>query len=415
MLVIMLSLPLLFLLERTPADAGVSIIVILCLINSFKNSEFKWLSPHWMQLCFIFSVSLALLALFSQKPAHAFVESLIWLRFPLFCAAASNLFRKYPEMLKMQVLLTSICALIMCLILSAELLYNFSTWSYIGAHGGRLTWPYGDAVSGNYFAKFCLCTLVLFTVNYGLELTGKNNREGDFTTKMHIQGAFILTVFLFMILTGERMNSIVLTSVCGAAFFLTCFDKPKILVTAVTLLAVIFGALIAIQPVIFFKFIINFMAQVYNFPSTGYWHLWATGIDGFLGNKLLGLGTSNFRHLCQSIEVVLSPIQRCDNHPHNFLIQSFAEGGLFGGFLYTAVITSIILTLYKSRQESGYHKVLWLIPFILFFPLRTNADLFGQWNNLMLWYSIAQALAISQQPKIVISDLFRFVLYFGRK
>lgn len=404
---LLLSLPFLFLIERTPADFGVSMIVILFLANSINGRIFTWDFPIWIKLCLVYSFSLAILGIFSEKPSHAIIESLIWLRFPLFCAAAVSLFTRFPNFLRMQLLLTAFGSIIMCLILFAELTYNFETWSNVGAFGGRLTWPYGDAVSGNYLAKFCLCILVLASTNYGVELRKKSSGSSFFPSFSHLHGVYLLFVFIFIVLTGERMNTIVLTSACGIAFFLTCLDRPKILLCVGTVLILVFATLVIIQPVIFFKFIYNFGFQVLNFSSTGYWHLWATGIDGFLSNKTLGLGTGNFRHLCEDIVVVVTPLQRCDNHPHNFLIQSFSEGGILGGLLYMSVITSIFLHVYKFKRESDYHKTIWIIPVILFFPFRTNSDLFGQWNNLMLWYSIAQALAISRLPGTLVSDLFR--------
>ena len=81
-------------------------------------------------------------------------------------------------------------------ILTAEFLIE-------GQKGGRLTWPYGDAVPGNYLAKV---GLPAFTVMVALAV-GAKPRIASF------MGVLALLSILISILTGERINFLI--RACG--------------------------------------------------------------------------------------------------------------------------------------------------------------------------------------------------------
>ena len=57
---------------------------------------------------------------------------------------------------------------------------------------------------------------------------------------------------------------------------------------------------------------------------------------------------------------------------------------------------SIIVKCFEARATNRHdlYSVAWVIPFALFWPIRSSADFFGQWNNIFLWSAVALALAV---------------------
>ena len=86
--------------------------------------------------------------------------------------------------------------LIMCGILTAEILIE-------GQKGGRLMWPYGDKVPGNYVAKV---GLPVFTVMVALAVSVRGRIAA-------LAGVVALATMIISIMTGERINFLI--RACG--------------------------------------------------------------------------------------------------------------------------------------------------------------------------------------------------------
>ena len=49
----------------------------------------------------------------------------------------------------------------------------------------------------------------------------------------------------------------------------------------------------------------------------------------------------------------------------------------------------------RAAEWRFLYSAAWVIPFALFWPIRSSADFFGQWNNIFLWSAVALALAVA--------------------
>jgi len=82
--------------------------------------------------------------------------------------------------------------LAMCVILAAEILI-------VGANQGRLSWPYGDLVPGNYLAKACLpAFLVVVAI-----ATSSNGWTASWAA------IIALISIVASVMTGERVNFLI--------------------------------------------------------------------------------------------------------------------------------------------------------------------------------------------------------------
>lgn len=399
--IIWILLPFLYLIERSPADIGLSLIVLLFIVRSAIRGDWQWMKIRWWQTCFMLAFVAAVSGAASALPLISVFESIAWLRFPLFAVTSAYLLSQYKKTSYLSYVSSCIGIGTMFCILAAEIVVNYDSWSNASMGlGARLYWPYGDPVSGNYLAKFGLaCFLVMIAQVKSLIDCRATTPSSIQSGNLLIASSFILGLFIFTLLSGERMNTLIVLCSGGLAVLLVFRNSIKSLAIIFVAAALVFSVVFLSNPYLYLKFTFAFYEQISNLSSSGYWHLWMTGLDAFASAPALGIGPGNFRYLCNDIPSIISSVQRCDNHPHNFLIQIFGETGILGGLIYAAFYLSLIWHLFSCRHKSVFHSVLFIVPLALFFPLKSNADFFGQWNNLMLWYGMAMALNFAEQSE----------------
>ena len=142
--------PFIYLIERDPADLWLSTICLVFLFRCFKNKDWNWAFQFW----FIGALALWLFGLFSAitspDPFFSFQQGFVWMRFPLYAAAAQVWLAKDRDIRIVMLISMLAGMLIMCVILFAETLSD----KIHGTMKMRLIWPYGDSVPGAYVAKF---------------------------------------------------------------------------------------------------------------------------------------------------------------------------------------------------------------------------------------------------------------------
>ena len=146
--------PFILLIERSPADLWLSVIALTFVGRSFVRRDGEWLRVVWVRLAFLFWLVCLVSAALSPLPAYSLGETFVWFRFPLFAMAVTFWLGKDRRLVNAMLLSVGVGMIIMCLILVAEI-------SFVGVQSGRLSWPYGDLVPGNYLAKACLPAFVV--------------------------------------------------------------------------------------------------------------------------------------------------------------------------------------------------------------------------------------------------------------
>ena len=153
--------PFIFLIERDPADLWLTLISIIFLIRCFYKKDWNWAGQLWFVFAFLFWFSSMISGILGPYDKYSFFQGFIWIRFPLYVAAAQVWLGKDRDVRIVMFVSILIGMLIMCLILLAENIYEPKE---------RLTWPYGDLVPGSYLAKISLpiyCTFIaLITIKF---------------------------------------------------------------------------------------------------------------------------------------------------------------------------------------------------------------------------------------------------------
>ena len=185
--------PFFLLIERTPGDIYISTVALAFIIRSLKKRDSAWLKFFWVKSIFIFWGVCLLSAILSPDPSYAIGEAFIWIRFPLFAMATAFWLGADKRLLLLMLFSTASALLVMCGILAAELaIEGFKT---------RLSWPYDDLVPGNYLTKVGLPVIVFLTA-LSLSMRG---------SKALLVGGFCLLVMGMTMMTGERINFLIMS------------------------------------------------------------------------------------------------------------------------------------------------------------------------------------------------------------
>ena len=377
--------PFILLIERSPADLWLSVCVLAFLIRAIVKKQTEWLKAFWVRAAFVFWGVTILSALLSADPAYAVGEAFVWFRFPLFAMATVYWLGVDRRMIYAMMLTTLFGLLIMCGILTAEIFIE-------GQKGGRLTWPYGDKVPGNYVSKV---GLPVFTVMVALAVSVKGRIAAW-------SGIFALLTMLISVMTGERIN--LLIRACGGMLAGLVW-KPNwrryLGLVAVEVLAVVI--VFQAMPDIGNRYVDQFIEKLPTGSHSPYYKTMAPGVMAFEQAPLLGIGTGNYRNMCEEIAGDQINKVKCSTHPHNFYIQMAGETGVIGLITGTIFLWSIIWLCFKvgwRHRDNVIVATAWVVPFGLFWPITSSADFFGQWNNIFMWSAVALAMtSINLVPK----------------
>ena len=375
--------PFIYLIERDPADLWLSLISLIFLIRCIKKNDWNWATQFWFRSALILWMFGLLSAVTGPEPLFSFQQGFVWIRFPLYAAAAQVWLARDRDIRIVMLLSMLIGMLIMSAILIAETFIEPKV---------RLTWPYGDKVPGNYIARVSLpllCVLMAIAVS-------RKSRTAL------VSGCIGMLSIIVSLLTGERVNFLI--RACGGMLAALVWKPKFILYFSLVLFEVVAILVLALsRPDLSNRFGESFVKAV---PLTNmsegnsYWGAWRGGIQQALIDPIKGTGPSSTRKICNTLEPSspswLPGKNYCGNHPHNYYIQLLAETGIIGLIIGCVMFISIIMTCYKARKENfdcPMAATAFVIPFGLYFPLQQFGSFYGQWGNLFSWFAIAFALS----------------------
>ena len=369
--------PFILMIERSPADLWLSVIALVFAGRSIARREGWWLQVAWVRLAFLFWAGCLVSAILSPLPAYSLGETFVWFRFPLFAMAVAFWLGKDRRLLNAMLLSVGSGMIGMCLILAAEI-------SIVGVNGGRLSWPYGDLVPGNYLAKACLPAFVVLVAM----ATSSDRRTASW--------AAIIALFSIVasVMTGERVNFLI--RACSGMLAAIVWKPSFYRVAAVFVIEgiAVFLALFT-TPNLFQRFFEHFVQQLPTNVDSPYFRAMAPAWLAFKESMILGVGPGNLRILCPEITDG-SAAYDCHPHPHNFYLQMLGEVGILGLVTGVLFLGSIIWACVKPALRDRSNVIvstMWIVPLAFFWPIASTADFFGQWNNIFMWSAVAVALA----------------------
>ena len=375
--------PFIYLIERDPADLWLTSLSLIFLVRCIKKKDWGWTSQIWFKS----AIALWIFGLFSAitgpDPLFTFQQGFVWIRFPLYVAAAQVWLAKDRDIRILMLIFMLVSMLVMCGILISETIIEPKP---------RLSWPYGDLIPGTYIAKV---SLPLFFVLMAVAVS-KKSKAGI------ISGLIGLVSIAVSVLTGERTNFLI--RACGG-MLASLIWKPRFLLVSGLILIEILAVIIVLfsRPHLKERYITNFIGNIplsNQYSENPHWGAWRGGIQQGLLTPIKGIGPSGTRDSCKELDSQLPKWlpgkNYCGNHPHNFYIQLFAETGVVGLVIGCIMFGSILITCIKARQENfncPMAATAFVVPLGLFFPIQQFGSFYGQWGNLFTWFAIAFSIS----------------------
>ena len=369
--------PFILLIERTPADAWLSILAIAFIARAIIMRTWDFTRHLWVRLAFLFMAVCLVSAALSDLKFYSLGETIAWFRFPVFAMATAFWLATDRRLLHAMLILTAIGSLVMCTILLAELVIE-------GQKQARLTWPYDDLVPGNYLAKVGMPAFVIMVAL----ILSQNKIIAGFATLL------TLVTLIMSMFAGERINLLLLVCSAGLAVLVWRLNKTR-MIGLVVLAALAATVAFMISPETGQRLTTTFYQHITNGFESDHIRVVGGGVAVFEQAMTIGIGPGNYRLLSEEMLVGL-PHLRGDNHPHNYYIQLLAETGIFGALAGTAFLWAIIWKCVGARFDEPSNVVsatAFIVPLAVFWPIATTADFFGQWNNIFMWSGVALALA----------------------
>ena len=387
--------PFFYLIERDPADLWLTFISMIFILRCFFKKDWHWAGQLWFVFAFLFWIVSMISGILGPYDNYSFFQGFIWIRFPLYVAAAQIWLGKDRDIRIIMFVSILIGMLIMCLILIAEIIYDPKD---------RLSWPYGDLVPGSYLSKISLpiyCTFIaLITFKY---------------KKFAIISSIIsISSLTLVLLTGERGNFLI--RFFSGIFALFSWQKNKIeiikyFILFIGILFLIMISFLNFKKSNYEKYVTNFYKSIPIINTSNdnpYWGAWRSGIQQGFIKPIIGLGPSSSRKHCKTLPEKgidwLPGKNYCANHPHNYYIQIFAETGFVGLTLGILMFYFLFNTCYKGRISNPgcpITSICYIIPLAFFFPLQQTGSFFGQWGNLFIWFPIGFCIAQIQDYKSI--------------
>ncbi len=316
------------------SDLSISLISLLFLIYCIKQKNFSFFKNKYFYFFLIFWGYLVLNSLINNFRIDNLGTSLVFCRYGIFIIAIAALLNFDDKFIKYFFYCIFICFIVLIL----DGFYQYFTGENIlgWKQDSRTSSLFGEEkILGSYLSR-------LWPIFFGLSVFIFKQKDKIFFLFILI---FILSEALIF-LSGDRSAFF---NINLSAIFVILFSQKLLKLRLLTLLSsfLLLFIISLINPTAkerVFDQTLNQMniganeqeEEIYIF-SKQHTHHYITAYRMFLDNKIIGVGSKNFRNFCSNKKYEESKLS-CSTHPHNYYIQILAETGLIGFlFLLTAL------------------------------------------------------------------------------
>ena len=170
-----ISIVLLYLLPVTlltgPAipDVSITFICLFFLLSSIIQKNFNWIKSKWVIAALFFWLSIIFISFFSYNFIISITESLIFIRYILFCIAIAYwliISKKDLNTLLIIIFFTLVFVILDCLyqFINYDSLKGFGPdiFGFTSTHYGRLTGPFDDDIPGSHISRYIFFPILFF-------------------------------------------------------------------------------------------------------------------------------------------------------------------------------------------------------------------------------------------------------------
>ena len=399
---IIILMPILLISGPFLSDLGVSITVILFIINSIKNNLKKYYNNYYFKIFIIFCIILILSSLLSNNVLISLKNSLFYFRFGIFSLCFWYLLENNKFLLKFLFISFLLCY--SSLIIDGYIQYFFgkNLFGYILYNEYRVSSFFGsELILGSYLARF-------FPIFFGLFVLMNKSKKNKLML-FFITIVFILSEGLIFV-SGERLALFFMN--LSALYIILLIKEYKIYrlwtyIFSICLIVVMVNTVPSSKE----RFIdqtINDFTRKYNnnkdddklyIFSKPHTDMYTSAYRIFLDNKFFGVGPRQFRNTCDQYPV---SEYSCETHPHHTYIELLSEAGIFA-FLIVAMLFIFLSYLSikhfifkfihgKNGIFNDFEVCLFSAVIISLWPFSPSGSFFNNWMSIVYYFPIGLIL-----------------------
>ena len=368
---------------------------LFLIFQFFKQKSFFSLKKNlWFKLYIVFFSFILINSFFALNAFDSLRSSISQIRFFLFSLVIMFFldYKSLPKFLKY----LSYFNLLICF----DTIYQYKFGVDIFGLGAdeinnpyRLSGPFGEElIVGAYLYLSSIMIFAYFLINQN------NQNLGNF-----YRWFYVLIVIFTIILSGERMNSIL---VVMTTLILLFFKFKKIIFKFCSVLFFLF--------LLVFFYNINKTAEIrtksiyyelHALHENMHVRLFSSAIEIWLDNPVKGVGSKNFRVVCDKTKInnYTGSYNICSTHPHNFYLELLSENGILGLLLFLAFISSLFILFFK--KIIFFYNPIFLGCFLIvasyLFPFRSSGSFFSSWYGSFFWFHLGILLNCLKKEKII--------------
>lgn len=370
-------------------DLFLSIICLLFLSTLSKEKINQYFNNIFFYIFLSFNIFLIFISLFSDDIFFSLKSTFFYFRFFLFGFAVWYLLDQNKNLIK-YFFYALLIAYTYSLIDGYSQYIFGTTLSGIEISGLRLTLPFNDKlILGGYIAR-------LFPLLVGIYI---------YCTDKSYKNYFILALLFILsdvlvFVTGERTALVLMTlSTIAIIFIISEFRLLRIISFFISIVLII---IISFSNNEIKERNIDFtMEQVGISENSEQLRIFSpvhdslikTAINMFLEKPLTGQGPNTFRKLCGHERFQYNSFS-CSTHPHNNLIQLFAETGIIGSIYFLIFLLFILVDIakylffYYFRNQKIFSDVqicIYITFLLTVWPLVPTLNFFTNWINVIYY------------------------------
>ena len=359
------------------------ILIISFLSNCYIHKNWSWVKDRiflWLLIIYFYLVANSL---FSNYPEQSYERAIGFIRFPILIFAISFIFKAKKNSEK--IIFGMWFAILAFLIF--DLYYEVIFGHNLVGHQS----PWKDRLSGMMFEELKIAHLLI-----GFSLpTLFFIFESDKNIKKFIISIIVFSIFL--ILTGERANTLKGLFVIFLSFLLYKNKFFQIKKVYLFFFLIIFSVLIYSKPNIHQRYYLeisnawkNSNSSVFNLvKNSNYGPHYQVAWSIFQNYPIFGSGLKTFRIECR--KKAYSEYSGCTTHPHQLYLEFLSEIGLVGFVLF---VSFFVYILYRAKKylvmnQNGAVLCSALYVFALTIPLLPSGSFFTSFGATIFWINIA--------------------------
>jgi O-antigen ligase len=253
----------------------------------------------------------------------------------------------------------------------------------------RLTTLTGKIVPGILTATMAF-PAICFVIS---QLVDNLNSENKFKKIGYF--IFLLFTLLSVLLSGERTALVIFFIGWILILFLMIKNNTRLILTLVTILFVFTISIALISPSIMNRQVLQIQSDIINFHNTPYFKIYRLAYKVASENLIFGVGAKNFTSACENITIKNPDLSMyktfpCGTHPHNIYLETFAENGLIGLFIFAIMICILFFNIISNFKNTRFltDPILFgaAIGFLLkAIPIIGGSSIYFTWSSYSLW------------------------------